>query len=77
MKALWNYVHNLDATLERKSAIFLSVLCILCGGAGFFVWFVLHFFVLDSFIWAFCFTGWPAVLFGILGGTLYLFAHRP
>ena len=77
MKSLWNYVHQLDATLSRKSFLLLSVLSLVWGCIGLLVWFCLHFFVLHSPFWAFVFVGWPVVLFGILGGTLYLFNHRP
>lgn len=76
MNKLWNYIHEKKWNLENKITLFLFVTTLLPATIGFFIWFILHFFVLNKITWALCFIGYPGYFIGLLGGILYLYRHN-
>lgn len=71
MKYYWDWCDILFDFLHERVAFFLFVNTVIFGCLGFFVWYILHFFCLDSLIGMICFIGYSAVISGYLGGLFY------
>ena len=79
MRLLWKYVQNSQKTQESDRDVitrFLTVNTISFGIVGFVLWCFVRLFMLDSWMWCVCFTGYGAVLFGYMGGILYLLLDK-
>lgn len=72
MSVLWKWIDGKDFTEEGKIRFFLIFNCILFSLLGLLAWLIVSRFVLNTLIWAICFTGYPGFFVGFIGGYLYL-----
>ena len=73
MKLLWSFFNSKNLKPDSKVELFLTTTTILSGLIGLFIWYILHFIVLNTVSWAICFAGYSAFFGGLIGGTLFLF----
>lgn len=76
MKRLWNVINDLDAKKDVKAKMFLFLLVVVHMAAGAALWFILGRAIFPGIEWLICFTGYPAVFAGLLGGIIYLYRHE-
>ena len=74
MRWLWTIsaVIAAPASRDKRRRCFLFLNSLLAGLAGLVLWLVVRVFALDSFDWLLCFVGYPVMLHGVLGGSVYL-----
>jgi len=74
MKVLWKLTRRFTGQkrFDTKRRVFLLLNCTLSGAAGLAIWLIVRCFALDSPDWMICFTGYPAMLYGYIGGLIFL-----
>lgn len=76
MKMLWNIVNKLDINTDTKNKLYIGALIIVNMLIGALVWFVLNK-TLNCFEnTLICFIGYPGLIIGLFGGTIYLYNHN-
>lgn len=72
MSILWKCVEEIGVSDKAKRGLFLLSNSLLCSVIGFFIWVIVSRFALSTLDWALCFTGYPGILIGFIGGYIFL-----
>ena len=72
MEDLWNYCKVKDWNEKRKVRSFLTMNTLIFAVMGLLAWTAVRLFAFNSIEWMLCFIGYPAVILGIFGGSIYL-----
>lgn len=75
MRLLWTRIGGLKISTASKNRLFLGLVILLGALAGALVWLILGRLWLPGTEWLLCFAGIPAILWGFMGGMIYLFNH--
>ena len=75
MKTLWNFVNTLKLNTVHKNQVFLALSTAGSCLFGLLIWYLIHFFTLNTMPWLFCFISYPGFFIGIIGGVIYLYQH--
>ena len=76
MKKLWNYINRLQYDNSTKNRLFIVIFSVLCAVFGMVAWLLAGRQVFPGIIWFISFMCYPAMLVGVIGGTLYLYRHE-
>lgn len=78
MRTLWRLSGLLTEPTVKGSRCrcFRILNCIVAGLFGLILWLIVRLFALDSPDWMICFIGYPVVVHGLFGSTLYINAHN-
>ena len=72
MKHLWKYINKSNITQKARTYLYLTLATISWNIIGFAVWYLIHFFALDSIVWAICFSGYSGFFLGFVNGVMFL-----
>lgn len=75
MRILWNFVYSRNLKNLAKNRLFIFLCIVYTALFGALIWLLVGRFFLPGFIWLVCFMGYPAMLWGLFGGSLYLATH--
>lgn len=76
MELLWKNINKSNRSEKTNINIFLLCNTIFYAIIGMLVWFGVHFFTLDSIVWAFCFIGYSSFFGGFIGGAIFLYGKN-
>ena len=72
MSRLWDWIDSKNISNDMKTSIFLLLNCLKYSILGFLAWLIVSRFALSTLDWALCFTGYPGILIGFIGGYIFL-----
>lgn len=69
---IWEILLKKKWTARHIVSLFLLCNTMVWSFVGFVIWFIIHFFSLQSLDWAICFIGYAAYFMGMIGGFIFL-----
>lgn len=72
MEDLWNYCNARNWNQKRKIQLFLTMNTLLFAAVGLLAWSAVRWFAFNTIVGMLCFIGYPAVILGVFGGSIYL-----
>lgn len=76
MKRLWSAINNMKIKRGAKNKLYVGALILINIVIGGVIWLTFGRIIMPGKDWLLCFMGYPAIICGFFGGTLYLYNHE-
>ncbi|MDO4467268.1 MAG: hypothetical protein Q4C49_09750 [Bacillota bacterium] len=76
MKRIWNIIDKTACSKKTKNTMYISTAICINLLLGAILWIVLGQMIFPDILGLLCFSGYPAIFFGLFGGILFLYNHE-